>query len=84
KGVEFFAEMAAGDTTATVNLNDKADQSGKRDSLVKNPQLGNLLSGSLAKIALPAAVSDATHPPLTLYFDHNSMENLWMSINWGA
>jgi hypothetical protein len=33
---------------------------------------------------LPAAVTDATHPPLILNFDNNSMEDLWIAIKWGA
>jgi hypothetical protein len=70
--------------TSTVNLNDKADLSGNADALTKNPAMGNLLVGSLSKIALPASISDATHPPLTLYFDDNSMEDLWMAITWGT
>jgi hypothetical protein len=57
--------------------------SGNKDDLVKNPLLGNLLTGGLNKITLPAAVTDATHPPLTLYFDNNSMEDLWLAITWG-
>lgn len=81
-GVEFFAQMPLGDTTATLNLNDKADESGNPDILVKNPLLGNLLSGSLTKIALPAAVTGAT--PFTLYFDDSSMEDLWMANTWGT
>jgi hypothetical protein len=81
--VQFFAEMPSGDTTSTVNLNDKADNSGKSDALVKNPLLGNLLSGALVNIGLPGAVTDATHPPLTLYFDNNSIEDLWIAITWG-
>jgi hypothetical protein len=84
RGVQFFAEMPSGDTTTSVNLNDKQDQSGNSDALVKNPLLANLLSGALAKIALPGAVTDATHPPLTLYFDNNSMEDLWLAITWGT
>jgi hypothetical protein len=83
KGVEFFVEMPSGDTTITVDMNDKADKSGNKDSLVKNPLLGNLLSGALNKIATPSAVTDATHPALTLHFDNNSMENLWLAITWG-
>jgi hypothetical protein len=84
KAVEFFAKMPAGNTTTTVNMNDKANESGNNDTLVKNPLLGDLLTGSLGKIALPAAVSDAAHPPLTIYFDHNSMTDLWMAITWSA
>jgi len=83
-GVEFFAEMLPGSTPATVNVNDKADLTGKGDTLAKNPAMGNLLVGSLSKIALPAAVSDSTHPPLTLYFDNNSMKDLWMALTWGT
>jgi hypothetical protein len=81
--LEFFAEMPSGSTVSKVSLNDKADNTGKSDTLAKNPLLGNLLAGSLSKIALPAAITDATHPPLTLYFDNNSMEDLWLAITWG-
>jgi hypothetical protein len=83
KAVEFFAQMPRASTTATMTLCDKADMSGNQDKLVKNPLLGNLLTGRLVKVALPAAVTDQTHPPLTLYFDNNSMEDLWLAITWG-
>ena len=84
KGVEFFAKMLTTDKTTTVNLNDKADMTGNADTLSKNPLMGNLLNGNLSKIGLPAAITDPTHPPLTLYFDDNSMEDLWLAINWGT
>jgi hypothetical protein len=83
KAVELFAEMLPTDTTVTVNLYDKADKSGKTDALSQNPSLGNLRAGNLVKIALPAAVTDATHPPLTLYFDDNAMKDLWVALTWG-
>jgi len=85
KAVEFFAEMPVGDKTASINIYDKADKSGtKTDTLVKDPLLGNLLTGSLVKnVPLPAAITDATHPPLQLYCDNNSMEDLWIAITWG-
>ena len=82
--VEFFAEMPAGSATPTVNMNDKADMSGNADALSKNPALGNFLAGSLNKIALPAAITDSTHPPLTLYLDNNSMDDLLMAVSWGT
>jgi hypothetical protein len=82
--VEFFAEMLATDKTATVNINDKADMTGNADALSKNPLMGNLLNGSLSNIGFPAAITDSTHAPLTLYFDDNFMEDLWMAINWGT
>jgi hypothetical protein len=80
---ELFAEMT--DATVSVNLYEKPDKTGPGpDTLSQNPLLGNLLSGTLAKIPLPASVTDATHPPLTLYFDDNSMEELWLAIRWGG
>jgi len=81
-GAEFFAEMLPTDSTATVNLYDKPDKTGNNDALNQNPSFGNLLTGNLVKIARPAAVTDAAHPPLTLYFDHNVMNNLWVAITW--
>jgi hypothetical protein len=84
KAVEFFAEMTAADNTPSININEKVDKGGKNDILARNPLIGNLLAGSLTKIALPAAITDSTHPPLTLYFDDNSMKDLWLAITWGA
>jgi hypothetical protein len=83
KSVELFAEMLPADKSLTVNLYDKADKTGNNDTLTQNPSLGILLSGGLVKIARPAAITDATHPPLNLYFDDNSMEDLWLAITWG-
>ena len=83
KALEFFAEMPTSSSTATININSKADLSGNNYTLAKNPLLNNLLTGSLPPAALPAAITDATHPPLTLYFDNNSMDDLWLTITWG-
>lgn len=84
KAVHFFAEMTSADTTPSINVYGKADKSGNPDTLARDPLLGNLLAGSLTKITpLPAAITDATNPPLTVYFDNNSMEDLWLAITWG-
>ena len=85
KAIEFFAEILPGHTTPAININNQPDRAGtKNDTLVTNPLLGNLLAGSLVKnVPLPAAITDATHPPLTLYFDNNSMKDLWIAITWG-
>jgi hypothetical protein len=83
KGIELVAEMLPTDKTVTVNVYDKADRTGNNDTLNQDPSIGNLLSGNLSKIPLPAAVTDATHPPLTLYFDDNAMNDLWLAITWG-
>lgn len=81
KAVEVMAEMPSGDATVTVNLFDHADMTGGNGSISRNPALGNLLMGNL--IRRPAAITDATHPPLTVYFDNNSMKDLWVAITWG-
>ena len=80
KAVEFFAQMPSGDKTTTVQITNKK---GNKVVLSKNPLLGNLFSGSLAKIDLPAAITDAKNLPLTLYFDNKSMDDLWLAITWG-
>jgi hypothetical protein len=83
KAVEFFA---SGDTAVTVNLYDKPDPTApevKNDVLGQNPLLNNLLTGGLANIPTPAALTDSKNPPLNVYFDNNSMEDLWMAITWG-
>lgn len=82
KAVEFFAEMPAGDKTTTLNGYDKPNKAGNTFALSRNPLLGNLLMGNLPNASLPATVTDAKHP-LTLYFDDNSMEDLWLAITWG-
>jgi hypothetical protein len=82
--VGLFAEMLPTSRNPSVNLYDNDDTSvSNTDTLNQNPPFGNLLSGNLDKIARPAAITDATHPPLTLYFDNNSMEELWIAITWG-
>jgi hypothetical protein len=83
KSVALFAEPLPTDTAVTVNLYDKPDKTGNNDTLNRSPSFGNLLTGNLNKIALPAAVTDATHPPLTLYLDDNSLKDLWLAITWG-
>jgi hypothetical protein len=83
KAMELFAELLPPDTSASVNLYRAADKSGpKADSITKNPSLGGILVGALSK-PLPAAISDATHPPLALYFDNNNMQDVWVAITWG-
>ena len=85
KAVEFFAEMDPLDNTPSINVNAKADKSGANDTLVRTPMLGALLTGALANIVpLPAAITNSpAQPPLTLYFDNKSMNDLWIAITWG-
>ena len=83
KAVEFFAEMLPTNQTPAVNLYNNPNKTGTPDTLTQNPALGGLFTGSLVNINPPSAITDAKHPPLTVYFDNNSMENLWLAITWG-
>lgn len=83
--VKLFAKMLPIDRNDSVNLYDNADPDAKQvktDSLNQNPSLWNLLFGNLNNIRKPSVITDATHPPLTLYFDDNLMEELWIAKTW--
>src|SRR5262249_44265477 len=71
KSADFFAEMPAGDQTATVNGYDKADKTGSSFALSRNPLLGNRLMGNIPHASLPAAITDGGHPPLSVFVDSN-------------
>jgi Tc toxin complex TcA C-terminal TcB-binding domain len=73
--VELFAEMSAAKTTVSVT-----DKNGTSDTLAADPAMGGLLVGNLTN--LPAAITDNTHPPLSLTFDSNAMNDLWIAITW--
>jgi len=52
----------------------------KKDSLAKgDTTFGNLLVGKLTQIALP------TNPVggFQLFFDDNTMEDVWIAVTWG-
>jgi hypothetical protein len=65
-------------TKNTVEVNDKADGSGNKDTLVKDASVGNLRVGKLKNIPLPAPTGK-----LTLYFNDNSTDDLWLALAWG-
>jgi hypothetical protein len=81
QGVEFFAEMPP-NQPAVVNLYTNANNTGPTDSLNQNPAMGGLLMGSLVNIPRPGAFTGGQNPPLDIFFDNNSMKNLWMAITW--
>lgn len=72
KRVEFFAEMSTPKATVTMT-----DKNNKQDTLAANPAMGGLLVGSLNNILLPGS-----DPTLTLSFDSNVMDDLWLAITW--
>ena len=74
-GVKAFELFAESSSTTPVNVTGAGSV-----TLVSNPLMGNLLSGNL--VPPPSAVTDPAHP-FNLFFDNNSMVDLWIAITWG-
>jgi Tc toxin complex TcA C-terminal TcB-binding domain len=74
KRADFFAKTAK----TSVEVADKADGTGNKDTLVKDASMGDLRMGKLTNISLPAPTGK-----FTLYFNDNSMEELWLALAWG-
>ena len=69
------------DTKSTITVYDKADntpEETRKDKLVIVPALGHLRSGELKTVFRPATPIGA----FSLYFDDNSMEDLWLALAW--
>lgn len=56
-----------------------ANGAGTPDTLEKDATLADLRTGTLRNIASPAPVG-----AFSLFFDDNSMEELWMAVTWGV
>jgi len=74
KRVDLYAKT----TKNTVEISDKPDRTGNKDTLVKDTSLDNLRAGRLTNIPLPAPTGK-----FTLYVNDNSMEDLWLVLAWG-
>ena len=81
KRVDLFAKPTK-DTKPTITVSNKLTDepagTRKEDALVKDSSLGGLKAGKLTNIPLPTPTGK-----LTLYFNDNSMEDLWLSVTWG-
>jgi Tc toxin complex TcA C-terminal TcB-binding domain len=81
-------DMLARSTKTSLDIFDKADKVDKdgapvpvkKDSLAADKAFGNLLKGSLTTIALPTSPVSELH----LFFDDNTIEDLWIAITWGS
>ncbi|MEJ7870615.1 MAG: hypothetical protein WKF67_00015 [Rubrobacteraceae bacterium] len=74
KRVDLYAKIVKN----SVEVEDTPDGTGNKDTLVKDTSLGNLLAGKLTNIPLPAP-----RGKFTLYFNDNSMQDLWLALAWG-
>lgn len=73
KRVDFLAK-----TNKNIDISTNVDGTGNIDTLVKEPSLGNLRTGKLTNIPLPAPSG-----LFAVYFNDNSMEDLWLALTWG-
>jgi hypothetical protein len=76
KRVDIFAKPGK-DTKTSIEVFENSDAAGDSDSLDKD-SLNDVRVGKLTKIQLPAATGE-----FTLYFNDNSMEDLWLALTWG-
>jgi hypothetical protein len=54
-----------------------------KDKLVKDPALPGLRVGKLDNVPLPKPIHSAPEEKFTIFFDDNSMEDLWIALSWG-
>jgi len=81
KRVDFLAKPTK-DTKPIISVfnkpNDEPVGTKKGDPLSTNTSLNNLRTGKLTNISLPSPTGK-----FALYFDDNSMEDLWLALAWG-
>src|SRR5262245_9167515 len=87
KRVDLFAE-ATENTKNEVGFSSELDNVGELDStakdkLVKTPALPGLLVGKLDKVPLPKPIHSTPEEKFTVFFDDNSMDDLWIALSWG-
>ena len=70
-------------TKKDVEIRYKADNTGDKDSLVKDASLGNLWSGQLTKLPASTKPVSTETEKFTLYLSDKSMEDIWLAITWG-
>lgn len=87
KRVDLFAK-ATEDTKNEIGFSSELDNTGEldstaKDTLVKAPALPGLLTGKLDKVPLPKPIHSAPEEKFTIFFDDNSMDDLWIALYWG-
>ena len=81
--LDVLARSSGDPVPATLVVSDRADKNDATtltDTLVKNKTLGNLLTGSLATVPLPAYPTGE----VTLYLDDNDLADLWLAVTWAG
>jgi hypothetical protein len=62
----------------TIEITENADQTGKKDTLQDTASVSGILMGQLNELAPEKPVGS-----LKLFFNDNSMDNLWLVLAWG-
>jgi hypothetical protein len=79
--VDILARSTEAPVPGSVDVADKVDMNdatSKKDTLFKDPSLGNLLVGKLTNVGLPAKPDG----DLKLFFDAKTMADLWIAVTW--
>lgn len=82
--VDILVRSSAAPVPATIDMADKIDRNdgnAKKDSLTKDPSLGNLLVGKFENIGLPAKEPTGEFK-LKLFLDAKDFDDLWLGITW--
>ncbi|MCG3161363.1 MAG: hypothetical protein JMDDDDMK_02531 [Acidobacteria bacterium] len=78
QAIELLAKPSK-NTKNTIALFTQPGGAGPKDELTKDKSLNNIRRGELKNIPLPAKPTGE----FTLYFDDNSMDDLWLTLTWG-
>lgn len=87
KRLDLLARSSKDPVPASLDVFDKSDQTDattKKDTLVKDPELANLLVGKFTGGAPGVALPDKPTGPLKLFFDDKAVEELWIAVTFGG
>ncbi len=71
-------------TTKATTIAYNAEGTGNKDTLVKDKSLGNLFIGRLTNLPASTKPISTETKKFILYFNDNSMEDIWLALSWGG
>ena len=83
--VDLLARSSKKPVPGTLDVFDRDDPAvSKKDTLVKDAALGNLLAGRLTGPAAGIALPPKPDADLTFFFPDKALSDLWILVTWGA